>query len=355
MHRLKALWNEIPFPTYAGLVLQGYAVWASLTGAAHAGYALWGGVIGSWLIGADFQRFTGPLQYAAAFLGNALLAIALPYSWTGRLGLALPALLLFALALTIRQRYMHRFTYTRYLWAEPLMIGVGAGLLLLMGQLEGAIPWEALAASLPGVVISGGYIQDAPHIAAGAAGGYAVKVGDMAPDFALPSTDGGKVYRLSDFRGKNPVLLLFVRGDWCPGCHMMLRTYEKNKERFYAKNVVILGIGPDPLGVNLAMIKRLGVSFQMLADDRFEVIRRYGNAYQNTFLQKTAAGYEAGVPLPAAYLIDKEGIVRYISSAEYVGEFLDPRTIFPVLEELEPGEPLAIPADLSPAAAQRPI
>ncbi len=338
LSRLKRFWNKYPVPTYAGLLLQVGALGYSLVGGPYAGYAAWAGAAGSILIGADFQRFTGPLQYAAAFLGNTLVAFTLPGSWYARVFLGGPALLLFATALTIRQRFMHVFTYTRYLWVEPLMLLVGSGLLLLAGYWEGVWPWAGFVAGLPGMVISGGYIQDAPYIAAQSRQGYAVRVGDVAPDFELPSTKGTWV-RLHDHFPRNPVLLLFVRGDWCPGCHMMLRTYERNKHRFYEKNVIILGIGPDPLGVNQAMIERLGVSFLMLSDENFTVIRRYGNAYHNEFLQKTAAGYEAGIPLPAAYLIDRYGIVRYISSAEYVGEFLDPNTIFPVLEQIEAGEP----------------
>jgi len=341
MERVKRFWNQYPIPTYGGLLLQVGALGYSLGGWSYASYAAWVGALGSGLIGADFQRFTGPLQYAAAFIGNTLVAFTLPGSWLARLFLYVPALVLFAAALTIRQRFMHIFTYTRYLWAEPLMLLVGGGLLFLGGYLEGVWPWAGLVAALPGAVISGGYIQDAPYIAAGASRGYAVKVGDVAPDFELPSTKGTWV-RLHSYFPRNPVLLLFVRGDWCPGCHMMLRTYERHKHRFYEKNVIILGIGPDPLGVNQAMIERLGVSFLMLSDENFTVIRRYGNTYQNEFLQKTAAGYEAGIPLPAAYLIDRYGIVRYISSSEYVGEFLDPNTIFPVLEQIEAGEPYEV-------------
>jgi len=341
MERVKRFWNRYPIPTYGGLLLQVGALGYSLGGGPYASYAAWVGALGSALIGADFQRFTGPLQYAAAFIGNTLVAFTLPGSWLARLFLYVPALVLFATALTIRQRFMRIFTRTRYLWAEPLMLLVGAGLLFLGGYSEGVWPWASLVAALPGAVISGAYIQDAPYIAAAASRGYAVKVGDVAPDFELPSTKGTWV-RLHSYFPRNPVLLLFVRGDWCPGCHMMLRTYERHKHRFYEKNVIILGIGPDPLGVNQAMIERLGVSFLMLSDENFTVIRRYGNAYQNEFLQKTAAGYEAGIPLPAAYLIDRYGIVRYISSSEYVGEFLDPNTIFPVLEQIEAGEPYEV-------------
>jgi peroxiredoxin len=341
MERVKRFWNQYPIPTYVGLLLQVGALGYSLGGGSYESYAAWVGALGSGLIGADFQRFTGPLQYAAAFIGNTLVAFTLPGSWLARLFLYVPALVLFATALTIRQLFMRIFTRTRYLWAEPLMLLVGAGLLFLGSYLEGVWPWAGLVTALPGAVISGGYIQDAPYIAAAASRGYAVKVGDVAPDFELPSTKGTWV-RLHSYFPRNPVLLLFVRGDWCPGCHMMLRTYERHKHRFYEKNVIILGIGPDPLGVNQAMIERLGVSFLMLSDENFTVIRRYGNAYQNEFLQKTAAGYEAGIPLPAAYLIDRYGIVRYISSSEYVGEFLDPNTLFPVLEQIEAGEPYEV-------------
>jgi peroxiredoxin len=333
--------TTIPWLTYIGLGLEGWAFLAQWIDTPYRAYALWAGAIGSNLIGLDFQRFTGPLQYAAAFIGNLFLALSLPYAWELRLLLAVPAVLFFAAALTLRQRFMHIFTYTRYLWVEPLLIGAGISLLGFLGYFTGQWPWPMFLVAFPSIVLSAGYIQDAPYIAAGAQGGYVLKVGDPVPDFTLPNVHGRPI-QLSQFFPHNPVLLLFVRGDWCPGCHMMLRTYERYKDRFYAKNVVILGIGPDPLGVNQAMIRKLGVSFEMLSDPDFSVIRRYGNSYQNTFLQKTMAGYEAGVPLPAAYLIDRHGIVRYISSAEYVGEFLDPTTIFPVLEEIEAGEPFSL-------------
>jgi len=46
-------------------------------------------------------------------------------------------------------------------------------------------------------------------------GAAAVQVGDQAPDFKLPATTGGQI-RLSDFRGKQLVLLEFYHADWGP-------------------------------------------------------------------------------------------------------------------------------------------
>lgn len=46
-------------------------------------------------------------------------------------------------------------------------------------------------------------------------GAAAVQVGDPAPDFKLPATTGGEI-RLSDFRGKQMVLLEFYHADWGP-------------------------------------------------------------------------------------------------------------------------------------------
>jgi len=45
-----------------------------------------------------------------------------------------------------------------------------------------------------------------------------VQVGQPASDFQLTDTEG-KVWRLSDFRGKKPVVLIWVFADWCPVCH----------------------------------------------------------------------------------------------------------------------------------------
>ncbi len=149
---------------------------------------------------------------------------------------------------------------------------------------------------------------------------------------AQPDQTGAMV-RLSDYRGKHPVLLIFVRGDWCPGCHMMLRTYQKHHERFKARGVHVIGIGPDSVEVNRDMVRRIGVGYRLLSDSSQEVSQRYGVVYENPAIE-AVVDYAEGIPLPASFLIDVNGIVRYVSRPDRIGEFLDPTLIFSVLDQL---------------------
>ncbi len=159
--------------------------------------------------------------------------------------------------------------------------------------------------------------------------GY-LKNGQPCPDFNLPDENGAPVTK-KDFEGKF-LLLIFVRGDWCPGCHIMLRTYNRHKEKFAERGVNLLSIGPDPLGVNKEMVQKLGLHYHILSDDKQMLAKQFC-----VELPKTIPGAPAFdfIPLPASFLIDKEGIVRYTSRADKAGEILNPEQIFAVLDSLK--------------------
>jgi thioredoxin-dependent peroxiredoxin len=156
-----------------------------------------------------------------------------------------------------------------------------------------------------------------------------INVGAPCPEFNLPDEEG-KLISLSEFKGKY-LLMVFVRGDWCPGCHIMLRCYEKNREKFAARGVNLLSIGPDPLGVNKNMVQKLGLHYHILSDEKQMLARQFC-----VELQEVGSGipdYDF-VPLPASFLIDKQGIVRYTSRADKAGEILYPDQIFQILDSL---------------------
>jgi peroxiredoxin len=160
---------------------------------------------------------------------------------------------------------------------------------------------------------------------------YNVKPGSTAPGFTLPDQDGNTT-SLSEYKNKRHVLVIFVRGDWCPTCHIMLRTYEREKAKFAEKNIVLLAIGPDPAGVNKAMVQHLGLDYKILSDDKNEAARAYGMMFHKN---NPDTKFQEGIPLPAAFLVDITGTVVYTTNPKKPGEILRPDMIFPVIEKLQ--------------------
>lgn len=283
----------------------------------------------------EFKKYTSQYQFALILFSAMSMGIFLDL-WHMRWPWLTMGMLCASTAIIARQAFMQQFTYVNLLWVDSGLAVVSLGCYLTAVR-DQAFAWDLwLAPLLPiggALFLTYCYVQDARHIRKRSRFGYRVQVNTPAPDFELPDQDG-HVVRLSDLRG-TPLLLIFVRGDWCPGCHMMLRTYERNRARFLEKGVHVVGIGPDNIEVNRDMVARIGVGYKMLSDDAQEVSGRYGVVYNNPMLELNV-DYAQGIPLPASFLVDRDGIVRYVSRPDRVGEFLDPELIFGVLEQLPP-------------------
>lgn len=286
----------------------------------------------------EFKKYTSQYQFAMILVTAVAQGILLDLSYNAWPLLTL-SMLLAGTGTIVRQAWMHRFTYVNLLWVDTgiSLLALGLYALAVHDRPYGHDLW--LAPLLPigmAVGLTFSYVQDAHHMRKRTKGGYRVQVGQVAPDFTL-SDQFGEPVSLSDYRGRHPVLLIFVRGDWCPGCHMMLRTYERERLRFLEKGVHVMAVGPDDISVNRNMVERIGVRYKMLSDNSQAVSGQYGVVYTNPVIE-LGVDYAQGIPLPASFLIDTDGVVRYVSRPDRVGEFLDPTLIFGVLDKL-PGSP----------------
>jgi peroxiredoxin len=301
----------------------------------------WSGLFGPLLVAiacicvlVEFKTHTGPWQLVQVVVSAVVLGLCMDMEHTGWPCLSV-ALGLTGMAIVLRQRFISSITYTRSLWIEPLVLGAA---FVSASQLFVDPLWQWHQVLLPMIPfgfacsLSFGYIQDGRAMSRKMVNGYRVQVGTPAPYFELADQDGSPV-SLADHRGKHPLLLIFVRGDWCPGCHIMLRTYEKHYERFLEKGIHVVAIGPDSVEVNRDLVQRIGVGYQLLSDPHQQVSDRYGVIYNNPVIQ-AGTGLAEGIPLPASFLVDVEGIVRYVSRPDRIGEFLDPASIFQVLAQL---------------------
>ena len=131
----------------------------------------------------------------------------------------------------------------------------------------------------------------------------ALEVGDKAPDFELPATTGDTIC-LSDFFGKQMVLLEFYHADWGPTCTANLMERRDDFAQFQALDVQVLGISLDHAYSQASFAQSLELQFPLLSDfPHGRTVRAYGIDYYEGEAKRLYAR-------PSFFLIDKDGIVR---------------------------------------------
>jgi peroxiredoxin len=121
-------------------------------------------------------------------------------------------------------------------------------------------------------------------------------VGALAPDFVLANLDGQQI-RLSDFRGRKAVLLMFW-ASWCPSCRAEAPTNARAHALYRDRGLEFLAVsidqGPSSEEAVRAFVAEFNLPYRPLLDRRMEVF----NLYQARLI-------------PTMFLIDREGRIRH--------------------------------------------
>lgn len=153
-----------------------------------------------------------------------------------------------------------------------------------------------------------------------------IQPGHKAPSFSLYDSEKNKV-SLSDFSGKN-VLLLFFPQAFTSVCTQELCGVRDNIGRYSNAKAQVLGISVDSVFTLDQFKNSQQFNFPLLSDFNKEVSGAYGALYQDWILDMK------GVSKRAAFVIDREGHVRYAEVLENAGEVPNFNAIHEILEQL---------------------
>lgn len=202
-----------------------------------------------------------------------------------------------------------------------------------------------LAAQAPAEVLEGFRRMVAEQAAVDYAA-RAPKVGDRAPDFTLPDQLGRRVSLAGELE-LGPVVLIFYRGEWCPYCNIMLRTYGTRAREFSERGARLVAVSPQTPDNSLTMVEKHDLEFPVLSDEGGEVIGAYGLEYdvesqsRKTFdaIGTDLARYngESGwiLPAPAVFVVDREGIVRFARVNGDYTQRVEPEDVLAALDSLD--------------------
>ncbi|HEX8850575.1 MAG TPA: redoxin domain-containing protein [Gemmatimonadaceae bacterium] len=147
-------------------------------------------------------------------------------------------------------------------------------------------------------------------------------VGEPAPDFALQSTAGTTV-RLSELRGKSPVLLAFFPLAFTSTCTAELCEFSENFDQFAGKGVAVLPISVDSVPTLKEFKAKHAMKTDLLSDFKREASRAFGVLREDTFFSERAY-----------FLLDRDGVVRWSHVESKLGDKRDTRELLGAISSL---------------------
>jgi peroxiredoxin len=177
----------------------------------------------------------------------------------------------------------------------------------------------------------------------------ALTVGDKIPEFMLPNAEG-RLVASDELLARGPLVINFFRGDWCPFCRLMLQALNEALPAITAANGQLVAISPDTGGRLLRAKKRLNLSIDLLSDVDSGVALNFGVAFRapeeyRKWLQSRGTnlierhGNDAWIiPIPAAFVVDRAGVVRYAFVEPEFVRRAEPDEIVAVLRRLAAGD-----------------
>lgn len=140
-------------------------------------------------------------------------------------------------------------------------------------------------------------------------------VGDAAPDFTLPTADGGSV-TLSDLRGRR-VIVYFYPAASTPGCTKEACDFRDSLASLQSAGYAVVGISPDPVDALVRFAQAESLTFPLASDVDRTTLEAWGAWGEKTLYGKTVTGVvrstvvldEAGVVTLAQYNVRATGHV----------------------------------------------
>ena len=113
-------------------------------------------------------------------------------------------------------------------------------------------------------------------------------------------------------------------------CNSELRSFQHRLSEFDARGVRVVGISVDPPDVNKRHSQKLGYTFPLLSDPNAKIIRRYD------VLHPGAGPKGADIARPAEFLLDSDGIVRWVNLTDNIAVRARPEQVLEALNQPTP-------------------
>jgi len=153
-----------------------------------------------------------------------------------------------------------------------------------------------------------------------------LKVGDRFPAFSL-TDQNGTIHTNAELRSGNANLVVVYRGDFCPFARCELGELNSQRSVFQQAGLGVIAISGDPIDRSRLLSKFLSTAIPLLSDSSQHLIGPMGLIQHHREPEPDNA-------IPAFFLIDREGVVRWEFTSPYYREQPAPETIMRAAHQL---------------------
>ncbi|MFK5957397.1 MAG: peroxiredoxin-like family protein [Lutibacter sp.] len=150
-----------------------------------------------------------------------------------------------------------------------------------------------------------------------------LKVGKIVTDFSSKDIFG-KTHTLSNLTKNGYVVLIFIRGQWCPFCNKHLKTLQKQFYKIYEKGVSVVVVTPEKSEFIKKTIKKTSAEFTILYDEDYKIAKAFDvlflpnkmmrvvyNTVLGAKLKESHSDASEQLPIPATFIISKKMKVKW--------------------------------------------
>lgn len=187
------------------------------------------------------------------------------------------------------------------------------------------------------VILPGASAQERP-IAAEPTATKPLEKGQKVPDVKVMGLDGKDV-SLASLHQEKPLVIVFFRGGWCPICtkhtQQLIKVYPELKE----KGFEMIGVSPDSVESTKANVDKSSIPFSLYSDSELNATSGFGLAFKvddatvtkykgfGIDLEKASGQTHHALPIPAIYVVNKEGVVTFAHSNPDYRQRLDAKDL----------------------------
>jgi peroxiredoxin Q/BCP len=133
-----------------------------------------------------------------------------------------------------------------------------------------------------------------------------LQVGDMAPAFSLPASNGETI-SLADYLGKRKIVLYFYPKDDTPGCTKEACSFRDTLPVIKSKGTLVFGVSADDLKAHDKFIKKYNLNFPLLSDADHKIAEAYGAWGEKSMYGKKYFGM-----IRKTFIIGKDGKLEHV-------------------------------------------